>query len=58
MYAVYLIVTGKKLGRIRWAEYVFHIDRKKNAPKQERANVTGQENLGVLSVDKGDLAET
>jgi len=33
MYAVYLIVTGKKLGRIRWAEYVFHIDRKKNAPK-------------------------
>jgi len=24
---------GKKLGRIRWAEYVLHIGRKKNAPK-------------------------
>jgi hypothetical protein len=52
MYAVLSsIVTGKKLRKIRWAEYVLHIGRTENASKIGACKPISQENLGELDVD-------
>jgi hypothetical protein len=39
MYAVCLIVTGKELGRIRWAECVLHIDGGKKRTQSRRVQI-------------------